>query len=99
MAHLKFSAAVYKIGDMGTTFLNWGVYNLGMAEILRDTMRQLLPILAAAGIAGAFAFGQSLAANAGFCPAPVASPEQVGLLGGAIKALHQVARVWLTGHA
>jgi len=62
-------------------------------------MHQLLPIFAAAGIAGAFAFGQSLAASAGFCPAPTASPEEVGLLGGAIKAIHQIARTLYTGNA
>ena len=66
-----------------------------MGDVMRDVFKQVLPIFAAAGIAAAFAFGQSLAASAGFCPAPSANVGEVGLLGGALKAAHSVARVWL----
>jgi len=79
-------------GDMCTAALNFFWYNIRMGEIMRDTFKQVLPIFAAAGIAAAFAFGQSLAHSAGFCPAPTASVEEVGFLGGAVKMVHSIWR-------
>jgi len=98
-AHAKLSRAVGKIGDMLILKLQLPWYRTNMQEIVRDTFKQLLPILAAAGIAAAFAFGQSLAHAAGFCAAPQATPEQVGFLGGTIKAVHQIFKAWISGTA
>lgn len=60
-----------------------------MKEFAHSTAKQLLPILAAAGVAAAFAFGQSIANSAGFCPAPSIPPAELGLIGGMIKAGQQ----------
>lgn len=72
-------------------------YYLGMEDKARAILKQLLPILASAGAAAAFAFAQSIAAHAGFCPAPVVSIEATGALGGTIKAAHQVVRAFFVG--
>lgn len=86
-----------KLGDMPIARNLSAFYYLSMQEKARSIFNQILPILASAGAAAAFAFAQSIAAHAGFCPAPVVSIEATGALGGTIKAAHQLVRAFFVG--
>jgi hypothetical protein len=66
-------------------------------DYLKQTAAQLTGILIAAIGAGAIAFGQSLLAVNGACPAPVLTPVETGLLGGAIKTA--LSAISLSGRA
>lgn len=68
----------------------------GMKNALAVLARQAWPILVSALAAAGLAFAQSVAAHAGLCPAPAASPDTVAVLGGSFKAAHQ-AIVYLVG--
>lgn len=59
-----------------------------MNEYFKGVATQGTAILLAALAAGAITFFQSLAAQSGVCPAPVASPGQAGVLGAIFKTVH-----------
>lgn len=55
-----------------------------MKEVLKTIWQKIWPIIISAGAAAGISFLQSLAHAANLCPAPLASPAEVGLLGGTI---------------
>lgn len=60
-----------------------------MKKILEKTFKQAVPVVSTALVAGGIAFIQSILANQGFCPQPQMSNQEVGLLGGGLKVVHQ----------
>lgn len=60
-----------------------------MAEIFKNTLRQILPILITAFCAAGISALQGIASAHGACPAPGISPAETGGLAAAIKAAHQ----------
>jgi len=71
-----------------------------MQAFLSALWKQVWPILLSALAAAGIAFAQSVASHAGLCPAPIAQPETVGLLGGMLKAAHTlVSGLWSGGRA
>lgn len=90
MLHERHTKAGGKIVDMLMTAAAPAIQWVHMKEILQGTAKQLIPIFLAAVGAGAIAFAQSFFSHAGLCPAPSLTPEQTGLLGASLKALHSV---------
>ena len=64
-----------------------------MKDYLKSVATQLTAIILAGLAAGAVAFFQSVASQAGVCNAPTMSPEEVGALGAIFKTMHS-AVVW-----
>lgn len=58
------------------------------SSYLKGVATQATAILLAALGAGAIAFFQSLASQAGACPTPTMAPEEAGALGALFKAAH-----------
>lgn len=63
-----------------------------MKAIAQEQFKKILPILMSALLAGAITFFQNLLAHAGGCPESIAPVETSVALGGAIKAIHSLAK-------